>query len=485
MSVAPSPAPSSTSPNPEHVLRLAQELNVRVVQVAATAQLLAEGATVPFIARYRKEATGELDEVQVTSIRDRLEQLRTLDERRASILASLKERNLLTPQLEKAIQAADTLTVLEDIYLPFRPKKRTRATIAKEKGLEPLADLLFAQDPAVDVAAAAQAYVGRNYVADDGKNQTSTIATPDEALAGARDILAERISDDKDARAKLRALYQRDAVISSKVLPGKENDAEAAKFKDYFEWSEPLAKAPSHRVLAMRRGEKELFLMMRVQLPDDTAAFAAVQALFVKSKGPAADQVVLAVQDASKRLLAPAMETEMRLESKKRADEAAIKVFTDNLRELLLAAPLGQRAVMAIDPGFRTGCKTVLLDRQGKLLHNDVIFPDRHEAESKEKLLGFVKFFNVEAIAIGNGTAGRETEAFVRGLGLPATIPIVLVDLFRERGRARRVSRPRPDRPRRRVDRSPSDGSAGRTREARPEIDRRRAVPARRRTSRA
>jgi len=428
MSAVASPASSSTSPNPDHVLRLAQELNVKVVQVAATAQLLAEGATVPFIARYRKEATGELDEVQVTSIRDRLEQLRTLDERRASILASLKERNLLTPQLEKAIQAADTLTVLEDIYLPFRPKKRTRATIAKEKGLEPLADLLIAQDPATDVAAAAQAYVGRNYVADDGKNQTSTIATPDEALAGARDILAERISDDKDARAKLRALYQRDAVISSKVLPGKENDAEASKFKDYFEWSEPLAKAPSHRVLAMRRGEKELFLMMRVQLPDETAAFAAVQALFVKGKGPAADQVVLAVQDASKRLLASAMETEMRLESKKRADEAAIKVFTDNLRELLLAAPLGQRAVMAIDPGFRTGCKTVLLDRQGKLLHNDVIFPDRHEAEAKEKLLGFVKFFHVEAIAIGNGTAGRETEAFVRGLGLPATIPIVLVN---------------------------------------------------------
>jgi uncharacterized protein len=428
MSAVASPAASSTSPNPDHVLRLAQELNVKVVQVAATAQLLAEGATVPFIARYRKEATGELDEVQVTSIRDRLEQLRTLDERRASILASLKERNLLTPQLEKAIHAADTLTVLEDIYLPFRPKKRTRATIAKEKGLEPLADLLFAQDPATDVAAAAQAYVGRNYVADDGKNQTSTIASAEEALAGARDIIAERVSDDKDARAKLRALYQRDAVISSKVLPGKENDAEAAKFKDYFEWSEPLAKAPSHRVLAMRRGEKEMFLMMRVQLPDENAAFAAVQALFVTGKNPAADQVVLAVQDAAKRLLCPAMETEMRLESKKRADEAAIKVFTDNLRELLLAAPLGQRAVMAIDPGFRTGCKTVLLDRQGKLLHNDVIYPDRHAEEAKEKLLGFVKFFHVEAIAIGNGTAGRETEAFVRALGLPASIPIVLVN---------------------------------------------------------
>jgi len=428
MSAVASPAASSTSPNPDHVLRLAQELNIKVVQVAATAQLLAEGATVPFIARYRKEATGELDEVQVTSIRDRLEQLRTLDERRASILASLKERNLLTPQLEKAIHAADTLTVLEDIYLPFRPKKRTRATIAKEKGLEPLAELLWTQDPATDVAAAAQAYVGRNYVADDGKNQTSTIASAEEALAGARDIIAERVSDDKDARAKLRALYQRDAVISSKVLPGKENDAEAAKFKDYFEWSEPLAKAPSHRVLAMRRGEKEMFLMMRVQLPDENAAFAAVQALFVKGRNPAADQVVLAVQDAAKRLLCPAMETEMRLESKKRADEAAIKVFTDNLRELLLAAPLGQRAVMAIDPGFRTGCKTVLLDRQGKLLHNDVIFPDRHAEEAKEKLLGFVKFFHVEAIAIGNGTAGRETEAFVRALGLPASIPIVLVN---------------------------------------------------------
>jgi uncharacterized protein len=427
MSAVAAPA-TPAQPNPDHVLRLAQELNVKVFQIAATAQLLAEGATVPFIARYRKEATGELDEVQVTSIRDRLEQLRAIDERRASILASLKERNLLTPALEKAILAADSVTALEDIYLPYRPKKRTRATIAKEKGLEPLADLLLAQDPATDALAAAQAYVGREYVADDGKNVKSQIATTDEALAGARDIIAERVSDDKDARAKLRAVYQKDAVISSKVMPGKENDAEAAKFKDYFEWSEPLAKAPSHRVLAMRRGEKEMFLMMRVQLPDETAAFATVQSLFVKGKGSASEQVMLAVQDASKRLLAPAMETEMRLESKKRADEAAIKVFTDNLRELLLAAPLGQRAVMAIDPGFRTGCKTVLLDRQGKLLHNDVIFPDRHAEEAKEKLLGFVKFFHVEAIAIGNGTAGRETEAFVRALGLPASITIVMVN---------------------------------------------------------
>ena len=421
-------SPATSQPNPDHVLRLAAELNIKVYQVAATAQLFAEGATVPFIARYRKEVTGELDEVQVLAIRDRLEQMKAIDERRAAILASLKERNLLTPALEKSINAADTLAVLEDIYLPFRPKKRTRATIAKEKGLEPLADLLWAQDPATDALAAAQTYVGKDYTADDGKNIVSKIASTDEAFAGARDILAERVSDDKDARAKLRTVYQKDAVISSKVLTGKDTSVEASKFKDYFEWSEPLNKAPSHRVLAMRRGEKELFLMMRVQLPDEATAFAEVQQLFVKGKGSAADQVVLAVQDSCKRLLCPAMETEMRLESKKRADEAGIKVFADNLRELLLAAPLGQKAVMAIDPGIRTGCKVVILDRQGKLLHNDVVFPDRMEVEAKEKLTGFVKFFNVEAVAIGNGTAGRETEAFVRTLGLSGAIPIVMVN---------------------------------------------------------
>ncbi len=415
-------------PNPDHVLRLAGELNVKVFQVAATAQLLAEGGTVPFIARYRKEATGELDEVQVTAIRDRLEQLRTTDERRAAILASLQERALLTPELERALRSAETLTALEDIYLPFRPKKRTRATIAREKGLEPLAELIWGQDPTADVAAAAEAYVGREYTADDGRNQPATIASADEALAGARDILAERISDDREARARLRLRFQQDAILSTKVMLGKEGDPEAAKFKDYFDWSEPLAAAPSHRILAMRRGEKEQVLMLRVQLPDETAAFAAVQALFIRTRGPAADQLALAVQDACKRLLGPAMETEMRLASKKRADEAAIRIFTENLRELLLSPPLGQRAVLAIDPGFRTGCKTVLLDRQGKLLHHDVIFPDRQAEEARDKLLGFVKLFNVEAIAIGNGTAGRETEAFVRTIGLPATIPIVMVN---------------------------------------------------------
>ncbi len=415
-------------PNAEHVLRLASELNLKVHQVASTAQLLKEGATVPFIARYRKEVTGELDEVVVTTIRDRLEQLAALDERRAAIVASLKERNLLTDELAKKIAAADSLTLLEDIYLPFRPKKRTRATIAREKGLEPLAEILWAQDLATDPVAAAKEYVGREYTADDGKNQKSTIASADEALAGARDILAERINDDAAARAKLRALYQRDAIVSSKLISGKE--VEGAKFKDYFDWSEPLVKVPSHRLLAMRRGEKELMLMMRITV-DETAALAELEPLIVKNKGAASAQVRLAVQDAYKRLLAPAMETEMRLESKKHADVTAIKVFADNLRELLLASPLGSKVMLAIDPGFRTGCKTVILDRQGKLLHNDVVYPDQGAArteEAKEKLSGFVKFFQIEAIAIGNGTAGRETEMFVRSLGLPASIPIVMVN---------------------------------------------------------
>jgi uncharacterized protein len=446
-----SAAASAKQPNPEHVLRLAQELGLKIFQVAATAQLLAEGATVPFIARYRKEVTGTLDEVQVTAIRDRLEQLAQLDGRRAAILASLQERNLLTPELAQAIAAAATITALEDLYQPFRPKKRTRATIAKEKGLEPLAELIFAQDPATDPVAAALSYVGHEY---EIENKKAKIENTEEALAGARDIIAERVSDDKNARARLRTLFQQGATIATKVMAGKED--EAAKFKDYFEWSEPLAKAPSHRVLAMRRGEKEQFLMMRVTLADETAALAEIEPLFVQNGAAApvgravpsappeaaskdgglgiarpatcAQQVLLAVQDSYKRLLAPAMETEMRLDSKQRADEIAIKVFAENLREILLAAPLGQKAVLGIDPGIRTGCKVVMLDQQGKLLHNDVVFPDRDPVEAKEKLLGFVKFFQIEAVAIGNGTAGRETEAFMRALGLPPAIPIVMVN---------------------------------------------------------
>ncbi|MDP1579378.1 MAG: Tex family protein [Candidatus Didemnitutus sp.] len=417
---------SPEHPKADHVLQLATELKLKVHQVAATAQLLKDGATVPFISRYRKEVTGELDEVQVLAIRDRLEQLAQLDERRAAIVASLLERNLLTDALRSAIGGATTLAQLEDIYLPFRPKKRTRATIAREKGLEPLAELMWTQDPASDIAAAAAAYVGREFTLDDGKNTKGSLASADEALAGARDILAERMNDAAPIRDRLRTLFREQAVISSKVMFGKE--AEGAKFKDYFDWSEPLAKAPSHRILAMRRGENESCLIMRITLPDELVGQAIVEQHFVRGTNAAAAQMRLAAQDAFKRLLTPAMETEMRLESKKRADEAANKVFAENLRELLLAPPLGQRAMLAIDPGFRTGCKVVLLDRQGKLLHNDVVFPDRSPTEAKDKLKGFIEFFKVEAIAIGNGTGGRETEAFVRLLGLPPSIPVVMVN---------------------------------------------------------
>ncbi len=408
-----------------HVLKITRELNLQPRQVAATALLIEEGATVPFIARYRKEKTGELDEVQITAIRDRLEQLGELDKRRDAIVTSLNERKLMTDSLKGRIDSAETITALEDIYLPFRPKKRTRAIIAKEKGLEPLAELLWAQDSAANPVAAAQEYAGREFAVDDGK---ATIKDHSEALAGARDILAERISDDAAVRAKMRALYLADGVIKSKVVSGKEE--EGAKFKDYFDWSEPASAAPSHRVLAIRRGENEGVLFSRLTPPEEHA-LALIEHAFVKNKSAAAEQVRLAAQDSFKRLLGFAMEGEARITVKKRADEEAIRVFADNLRELLLASPLGQKNMLAIDPGFRTGCKVVVLDRQGKLLGNDVIFPeqgDRRATEAAEVIKAVVKKFEIEAIAIGNGTGGRETETFIRRLGLPASIPIVSVN---------------------------------------------------------
>ena len=406
----------------QHVLKIAKELAIQPRQVAATAVLLEEGGTVPFIARYRKERTGELDEVKIMSIRDRLEQLEELDKRRASILDSLTERKLLTEILAHKIEAAETMNALEDIYAPFRPKKRTRATTAKEKGLEPLADLIWAQDPATDVMAAAKEYVGREWQIEDKKD---VFKNAEEALAGARDIVAERISEDATARARMRALYMEKGVMRSKVLSGKE--AEAAKFKDYFDWSEPAATAPSHRVLAMRRGEGEGFLICRLT-PDEDEALALLDSMFVKGKSPAAMQVHEAAQDCYKRLLGFAMEGEARITFKKKADEEAIRVFAQNIREVLLAAPLGQKAVLGIDPGFRTGCKIVLLDKQGKLLGNDVIFPERDEALAKRMITLAVEKFKVEAIAIGNGTASRETETFIRSLKLPSSIPVVVVN---------------------------------------------------------
>ena len=408
--------------NLAHVERIAAELKLRPIQVGATAQLFADGATVPFIARYRKEATGEMDEVQIQTVRDRLEQLQAVDDRRSSIIKSLEERNLMTDVLRAKIAKADTMTVLEDLFAPFRPKRRTRATIAKEKGLEPLADFIEAniQTHGVDVDGEAAKFV------DEAKEVPDIEA----ALSGARDIIAERISDTAEVRAALRKLFAEQGTVTSKVMFGKEQDAEAQKFRDYFEWTEPMKTIPSHRMLAIRRGEKEGHLILRIQ-PPEADAIQLVERLTVVGNTAASQQMRLAAADSFKRLLSASMETEARLESKKKADTEAVRVFADNLRELLLAAPLGQKRVLGIDPGFRTGCKVVVLDAQGKLLHNDVIYllgEGNSLIHAKNLILGLAMNYKIEAIAIGNGTASRETEMFINKIGLPKHIPVIMVN---------------------------------------------------------
>lgn len=403
--------------NIAHYLKIAEELNIRQKQVSDTIELLDEGATVPFISRYRKEVTGSLDEVQVAEIRDRVQQLRELDKRREAILKSIKEQEKLTPELEQKINAAETMTVLEDLYLPYKPKRRTKATVAREKGLEPLAELIFAQE-SIQLEEEAQQYV----------NAEKEVHSVEEALQGARDIMAEWMNENADLRKKMRDLFIEEGKFISKVMPGKEE--EAIKYKDYFDWSEPIKTAPSHRVLAMRRGEKELFLMLD-SCPEEIDAIALMEKSFINENNLAAEQVKLAIKDCYKRLLKPSMETEVRLYTKKKADEEAIKVFAENLRQLLLGAPLGEKAVMAIDPGFRTGCKLVCLGPQGQLLHHDVIYPNepqRKTAESGALLKYLAEKYKIEAIAIGNGTASRETEQFVKSLGLPAHIIVVMVN---------------------------------------------------------
>ncbi len=401
-----------------HIHIIAQELSLTEKQVLACAALLDEGATVPFISRYRKEATGSLDEVAVTAIRDRLAQLRELDKRREAILKSLEETGKLTDELRAKVLAAETMTVLEDIYLPYRPKRRTKATIAREKGLEPLAQRLFTHEAGIDPNAEAAAFI----------DVEKGIETADDALAGARDIIAEWVNEDQIARTRMRGLYNSKGQFKTRVIIGKED--EGIKYKDYFDWQEPVAAAPSHRILAMRRGEKEGFLILRVAPPEEEA-LSLLESLFVKGDGPASQQVKTAVHDSYKRLLSLSMETEVRVATKDRADAEAIRVFAENVRQLLLSPPLGQKNVLAIDPGFRTGCKVVCVDKQGKLLHTDVIYP--HFSEKKiddagAKLVELCNRFAIEAVAIGNGTAGRETEAFVRQLGLPATIQILMVN---------------------------------------------------------
>jgi uncharacterized protein len=403
-----------------HLETIARESGISLSSVTSTAKLLAEGATVPFISRYRKEQTGSLDEVQITTIRDRMLQLAELDARRSAILKSLEERNLLTPELKKKVEAAATLATLEDVFAPFRPKRQTRATIAIERGLTPLADWLLdhqSEDPADEAA---------KFV--DAEKQ---VAIASDALAGARDIIAERVADDATLRGKVRKLYEEEATVSSKIMYGKSEEPEAQKFRDYFEWSEPFKSIPSHRMLAIRRGEKDGFLLMRVEVPLERVTSLALPD-WVKSKGEAGNQVSLAVEDGCKRLLMPSMETEARLIAKKRADETAIGVFAENLRELLLASPLGGKRLLAIDPGFRTGCKTVVLDASGKLLHHTVLHAtagsNTQLYEAAVELTTLIKKYSIEAIAIGNGTASRETEAFVKKLKLPSSIQVIMVN---------------------------------------------------------
>ena len=402
----------------KHIVKIAEELEIKPQQVLATAALLDEGATVPFVARYRKEVTDSLDEVAITTIRDRLHQLRELDKRREAILKSLHERELLTDELKDKVLAAETLTILEDIYLPYRPKRRTRATVARERGLEPLALKLFAQEQTTDPHGEAEAFV----------EPEKGVETIEDALAGARDIIAELVNEDQAARSKMRALYAEKGIFQARVVPGKED--EGNKYRDYFDWLEPASKAPSHRILAMRRGEKEGFLTLRVH-PPEAEALTLLETLFVKGDGAAAQQVKTAVQDSYKRLLAQSMETEIRKATKERADAEAIRVFADNLRQLLLAPPLGRKNVLAIDPGLRTGCKVVCLDRQGKLLNTDTIYPftsEKSKLESVAILGKLCESYHVEAIAVGNGTGGRETEALVRGMDLPGNMLVVMVN---------------------------------------------------------
>ncbi len=403
--------------NDTFISRIAKEQNITNNQVQAVASLLSEGATIPFISRYRKEATGSLDEVAVMAVRDRLNQLGELEERKETILKSLEKHGHLTGELQEKVLAVESMTVLEDLYLPYKPKRRTRAIIAKEKGLEPLALIIFEQKGANPVKEA------KSFIAHE-----KGVESVEDALAGARDIIAEIINENDKARARLRNLFFTKAVIKSRVASGMEE--KGAKFRDYFDWKEPVVGVPSHRMLAMRRGESEDFLNLDI-LPDEDKATSILENLFVNGEGDDSAQVKIAIKDCYKRLLSHSMETETRLHAKERADTEAIKVFVDNLRQLLLAPPLGAKRVMGIDPGFRTGCKLVCLDPQGKLLHYDTVYP--HMSEKKAlaetgKIKSLCEKFDIEVIAVGNGTAGRETEAFIKAVPFSKPLQVIMVN---------------------------------------------------------
>ena len=400
--------------NQQIIKLIADELQLLERQVESTVELLNDGATVPFIARYRKELTGSLDEVHILNIKLRKDKLEELENRKKTILSTIEEQGKLTPELKARIEQSHQSTELEDLYLPYKPKRRTRATIAREKGLEPLAKIIMKQreeDP--DRRA--------------GQFSNNDVRNIDEAVGGARDIIAEWMSENEAMRNNIRRLFGRSAILKCKVVKGKEE--EGIKYKDYFDWEEPLKRCPSHRFMAMKRGEKEGILKLTV-LPDQKEAFERITRFFVRSNNASSEQVEIAAKDAYKRLLSPSIENEFVHLSKDKSDEEAIKVFAENLRQLLLAAPLGQKRILALDPGYRTGCKLVCLDEQGNLLHNETIFPHPPQmkvSQSKKSIAGLVDAYKIEAIAIGNGTASRETEAFVRGMNLGDDVKIFVV----------------------------------------------------------
>jgi uncharacterized protein len=393
---------------------IAKKLGLQEWQVENTIRLLDDGATIPFISRYRKEMTGSLDEVKLMHIKEEYERLKELGKRRESIIKSIEEQEKMTPELREKIDAALTMSELEDVYLPYKPKRRTRATIAREKGLEPLA-VIFMKQMEQNPSQKAEEFLNEN------------VETVEDAVAGASDIIAEWISEDEKARRQMRRLYEKEAVIFSKAVKGKET--EGIKYSDYFDWSEPLKKCPSHRLLAMRRGEDEGFLRLSIEPVEDNA-IDLLDEIFIKGRNASSDIVGNAVTDSWKRLLSPSMETEFKSISKEKADIEAIGVFAENLRQLLLSSPLGEKNVLAIDPGFRTGCKIVCLSKQGNLVHNETIYPhppQNETAMSVKKMLSLVEAYKIEAIAIGNGTASRETEDFIRWVKFGRDIEVFVV----------------------------------------------------------
>jgi uncharacterized protein len=393
---------------------ISQNLGIKETQVSNTISLLNEGATVPFISRYRKERTGSLDEVQVLNIKELNEKYTELEKRKETVLKTIEEQELLTPELKNRIINCFDAVELEDIYLPYKPKRRTKATIAKEKGLEPLAKIIMKQLER-SIETRATSFLNEN------------VKTVEDALEGARDIIAEWVNENEKARNIVRRGFELDAVITAKIIKGKEEEAE--KYRDYFDWNEPLKKCPSHRLLAMRRGENEGFLRVSIT-PDSDKILEHLNRFFVTGLNSCADHVEIAVKDSLKRLIQPSIETEFANLAKEKADEEAIRVFAENLRQLLLAPPLGQKRILAIDPGYRTGCKIVCLDEQGNLLHNETIYPHKPQEEFKmaaKKLSSMVEMYKIEAVAIGNGTASRETEAFIKRLHFDRELRVYVV----------------------------------------------------------